>query len=671
MKKLYDAVKGKRILFSALAVMLVFIMVSSFSGNGTMLVVAVLLTAIFIVFVIAVTLFEISGKIPDSGSSLLSNLTVDFLMKLDMPVLIMDDNDNIIWYNKAFTVYDDEHKILYGKSVKDATDNQLTYEKAMKSKAGAAAVSTISIDVFDVPFEVRAFQITSKGKNNFLTIWYDNSVLNNVKKELDDSAPLMAYIVVDNLTEIIQNIQEDYRTASANIAKALTEWAASLGAILKEYERDKFFMLFSRKHLVTMIDSKFSVLDNIRELTEAQLGMPLTVTIGIANVNGGFAEKDSAAKQALEYGLQRGGDQAVVKGINDTKIFGGRTKTVEKRTKIRSRIIAHDLGNMIAESSNILIMGHKYADYDSLAAAVGIARLCLDKGKKVNIISNENDINLMFVKQKLTSLDFYENIFVDKITGQDLISAETLLVVVDVNNKNLFESPEIFDNVRKKVIIDHHRKTEEYSTPVDITYIEPSSSSASELVSEILEQLLPAGSLEKEEAELLLAGIMLDTKQFSRNAGVRTFGAAVYLRSEGANPTDAQLMFKTNSDDFIKQAKFESSTIIYRNIYAISALTDDLTEEDKIAAAKAADSMLSMDGVLASFVLCRVGDIINISARSSGTVNVQLILENMGGGGRYDVAGAQLETFDMEQALTMLRDSIDKYTDKEMLTKGQ
>lgn len=657
MKKIISAISGKRILVAALVIMLAFIVVSAFSGNGILLIISILLTAIFLVFVIAITLFETSGRVPDSGRSILSNLTVDFLMKLDMPVLILGEDNVIIWYNKASSRYDMEHKISYGRSVKDATGGQLSYDKANQIKNNAAPAS---LSIFGTPFEISAFSISSKGRNYYLTIWHDNSENVALKDKLHSTSPLVGYIVVDNLTEIIQNIQEDYRTTSANIARVLTEWANSFGAVIKEYERDKFFMIFDRKHLATMEEEKFGVLDLVRQQTEEQLGMPLTVTIGIANISGGLAEKDSSAKQALEYGLHRGGDQAVIKSATDTKIFGGKTRTVEKRTKIRSRIIATELEGLIKNSSNVLVMGHRYSDYDSLGAAVGIARMCLQNDKKVHIVSNDNDINLTFVRKKLKDIQTYDNIFVDKITGQDLISADTLLVVVDTNNRQLFESPEIFDNVRTKAIIDHHRKTEEYSTPVRLSYIEPSASSASELISEILEHTLPAGSLEKEEAELLLAGIMLDTKNFSRNAGVRTFSAAVYLRSEGANPSDAQLLFKMNSIDFIKQAKFESSTIIYKKIYAISAINEDLGEEDKIAAAKAADRMLLMDGVLASFVFCRVGDTINVSARSSGTVNVQLILENIGGGGRYDVAGAQLDYIDMEKALIMLKEAIDK-----------
>ncbi|HBL84100.1 MAG: hypothetical protein A2Y17_12610 [Clostridiales bacterium GWF2_38_85] len=662
MKKLLNSIKDKRNVFAAIAVLLSLIIISSFSENNTLFIVSTLMTLIYIVYTIAITLFELNGKIPESSGSLLSNLTVDFFMKLDMPVLIINDENMIIWYNKAFGQYDSDRKILYGKSINTATDNELSFEKVAKNKNNTNMLTNIS--VFGISFEIRAYQIISKGKNYYLTIWYDNSKLIWTQKAFEASNPLIAYIVVDNLSEIIQNIQEDYRTASANVARVLNEWAVSIGAILKEYERDKFIMLFSQKYLETMINNKFEVLDKIKEQTETQLGIPLTVTIGISNIIGSFSEKENIARQALEYGLQRGGDQAVVKSQNDTQIFGGKTRTVQKRTKIRSRIIAHDLIALINSSSNVLIMGHKYADYDSLGAAVGISRLCLQNGKVVNIISNSNDINLKQTQQKLDKVIAYHNIFVDKITGQDLINSDTLLIIVDVNNRNLFESFEVFDNVRHRVIIDHHRKTEEYNQPIDITYIEPSASSASELVCEILEQVLPANSLEKEEAELLFAGLMLDTKQFSRNSGIRTFGAAVFLRGEGANPTDAQMLFKTNSTDFIKQAKFESNTIIYRNIFAISAINDELTEEDKIAAAKAADRMLSMDGVLASFVLCQIGNVINISARSSGTINVQLILENIGGGGRYDVAGAQLESMDMEKALVLLKESIDKYSER-------
>ena len=458
MKKFLSSIKDKRTIWAALAVLVSIDIVASYT-NATMFTVAILLSLIYLVFIVIITLFEVNGKIPENSSSLLSNLTVDFLMKLDMPVTIINEDDMIIWYNKAFGLYDIDKTIQYGKSISLATNNEINFEKITKHKSNDNHLPS-NANVFGIPFEIRAYQINSKGKNYYLTIWYDNTKLNESKRIIEETNPLIAYIVVDNLNEIIQNIQEDYRTASANVARSLNEWANSIGAVLKEYERDKFIMIFSQKHLESMINNKFDVLDKIREQSESNMSVPLTITIGISNIIGSFSEKENMSRQALEYGLQRGGDQVVVKSTNDTQIFGGRTRTVQKRTKIRSRIIAHDLVSLIKNSSNVLVMGHKYSDFDSLGAAIGISRLCMYHNKKVNIISNLTDINLNVIQKKLEKVSEYENVFIDKITGQDLINSDTLLIIADVNNKNLFESSEIFENTRKVVVIDHHRKTE-------------------------------------------------------------------------------------------------------------------------------------------------------------------------------------------------------------------
>jgi c-di-AMP phosphodiesterase-like protein len=374
----------------------------------------------------------------------------------------------------------------------------------------------------------------------------------------------------------------------------------------------------------------------------------------------------------------------VVKNISSIEFFGGKTKTVQKKTKVRSRVTANELAEHIKSCSNVLIMGHKFADNDSIGACVGIARFAkyilaqsrmpendgisgssvnVNVDVDVNIIVNIHDANIKSAFNKLRGHDEYKDVFIDESAALDKITAETLAVAIDVNNPLHFESEAVFKNAHKTAVIDHHRKTVEFEREPDIVYLEPSASSASELVAEILEQSFAPGELLKEEAELLLAGIYLDTKNFSKNTGTRTFAAAVYLRGEGATPSDSLALFKTNVEEFTKEAKFASNTILYRHMIAISIYEEEASISDKTAGAKAADSMLTIDGVAASFVIYTVNGEVHISARSLGKVNVQVIMEAFGGGGHFEGAGAQIKNSSLREVAITLKKTIDEYFD--------
>ena len=336
---------------------------------------------------------------------------------------------------------------------------------------------------------------------------------------------------------------------------------------------------------------------------------------------------------------------------------------MQKRTKVRARVIANELASLISKSQNVLIMGHRAADFDCIGACLGIARLCSFCGVPFHIVVNPKDPNFAKCYQRIQDVTEYQRstVFCNAAEAQELIGSETLTVIVDVNNKVQLEAPAVEEISHRTVYIDHHRKTAEFEEAPLISYIEPSASSACELVAEILEQSIPNGMLTKEEADILYAGILLDTKQFTRNTGVRTFSAALYLRGEGASPTDAQTLFRSCLNDFISEAKFESNVVIYRKMLAISCNDEaDNTASDRIAAAKAADKLLTVEGVKASFALCRIDDTVHISARSNGEINVQLILEKIEGGGHFDAAATQLPG-SMNDVLTRLKDAIDQY----------
>ncbi|MBQ2731112.1 MAG: DHH family phosphoesterase, partial [Clostridia bacterium] len=320
-----------------------------------------------------------------------------------------------------------------------------------------------------------------------------------------------------------------------------------------------------------------------------------------------------------------------------------------------------ELKNLVLQSERVLVMGHAPADHDSIGACVGLARFCMELSRPVHIVANPNDVNLRPILRSLSMLPEYRDVFLDAASAQDLVGASTLLIVADVNNVRMFESAAIYENSQNVVIIDHHRKSEEFVVAPKITYIDPASSSACEMVSEILEQSLSRGRLQKEEAEVMFAGIMLDTKQFTRNTGTRTFAAAQFLRDAEANPAQAQRLFSTNLETMLSEIDFEKNVVIYRDVIAIAASDKPARLSDKIAASRAADRLLNLEHVQATFVLCKIDDCTHISARSAGKVNVQLILERLHGGGYFDAAGAQLKGFDFTEALELLKESIDEY----------
>ncbi|MBR2296706.1 MAG: DHH family phosphoesterase, partial [Clostridia bacterium] len=510
-------------------------------------------------------------------------------------------------------------------------------------------------------YRVEVTKISSAGKLYSLLIFRDITELARLQKFVCDDEKIIAYIIVDNLEELLQFEQENYREASGKIETEMRAWANEVNGIIKEYEKDKYIFIFRNEDLEKFIENKFEILDKIRNIRVGSGFVPVTISIGVAKIKGTLADKERAAHAALDMALQRGGDQAVVKFDENISFFGGKTSTVHKRTKVPARVAGSKLVSLMASASNVIIMGHKYPDYDAFGASVGLARLAMICGVKVNVVTDPKNPN---IKRCMKFFDEYKykGLFVDSARGLDLIKSETLLVIADVNNPDMFESIDIYNNVYNIAIIDHHRKTAESERKLLIEYIDPASSSTCELVAEMLEQCLPMTTLEAVEANMLLAGISLDTKQFTKGTGPKTYGAAMYLLDNNASYEAIQDLFKTNIIDYRQISKFGQKVEMYRNCTAIAVnyeVGDAST--DRALVAKVADSLLSVEGVSASFALMQIDDTVHISARSNGSVNVQLILERLKGGGRYDSAGAQIKSASIQQTLVMLKDAIDDY----------
>jgi len=650
------------ILITSLLLLLFSLAISLFTDNWVFLPIAVSILLLEIALLWMLGTLSSKNKRGDEKLSILNSMTLDFLMEVTSPVVILDENGLILWNNKAFQVASGSQVALYHQNINDLTDEKIAMRRLREEIPTDLLQRPVLAKFSGEEFKVVSYRIASDGRVCLITVWESLKQVNELKHEIASKNPLVSYIVVDNYAEAAGFLQGSYRTIAAKISVLLKDWANRMNAVLREVENDRYILLFEEQYLADITEKRFDILDQVREISKDNVEIPVTISIGVACMDGTLQAKEIAAHQALDLALQRGGDQAVLK-LRDNAIeyYGGKTKTVQKRTKIRSRIIANEVKNLMLKASNVMIMGHRFADHDSIGSCIGMARFAMNYCQKVNIVVNVNNSNLKGIFHKLRGLSDYKNIFIDGVSAQELITSSTLLIITDVNNVRQFEAPELFENISNVVIIDHHRQSAEFMVKPTVTYIEPSASSASELVSEMLEQQFAPGSLLKEEAELLFAGMILDTKQFANNTGPRTFAAAHYLRSEGANPAEAQMLFRSGLEDFKREIQYEANAFIYREIIAFSYIEADATQEDKIAAAKAADRLLSLEGVLASFVLCRIGDTVHISARSSGTVNVQLITEKLNGGGHFDMAGAQMKNASIKETFVLLKEVIDQY----------
>ncbi len=618
----------------------------------------------YCVVIVVSELVKLKWKLPEQTEKSISALTVSFLMKLEHPAVLIDDRGKVIWHNEALDSIDQAKSVKHGALVSEILDKVLMPKKNNDDSGPAAYMSG------DKHFSVYHYPVFGSAKKYDLCIMYDDTELFNCKQYIAMHNPAVMYIVVDNFSELAQGLKDNYRASSAKVSTLLTEWAATFNGLIKEFERDKYICVFDEHYVADMIKADFDIIDKVSAVTASDGGAPLTISIGVAAIDGAFSEKEESAMQALQLALQKGGAQAVVRDRVRSQNYGARVRAAKKDSKGPSRNAAFALCNLIENASNVIIMGHKNPDFDSIASCVGIARLAFCYGKRPYIIVNDRDNGIEPARKKLAALEEYKNVFVDDIYAQELITPSTLLVIADVNNVDMFASKEVYNNASQIVIIDHHIKKEDFDRILAVEFIDPSASSASELVSEILEEKLPAGALKKEEAVLLFAGIQLDTENFTRGTGVRTFGASFYLRSLGADPGEARELFKNNLDDYRSLAEIERNIYKYRDNMAISFYDGIGTDSDYLLCCAVADRMLSIKGVTASFVVCAVGDTVRISARSrSDELNVGTIMQYFGGGGRFDAAACRIENGVTEDVVKKLEKAIDEFCEGKLRRK--
>ena len=490
------------------------------------------------------------------------------------------------------------------------------------------------------------------------TYWMDVTELEHLQNTLEDTRPDVGIIMVDNYEDLMKACPESKRSAvRAAIEEKLNLWAGDCGILLLNYDRDRYLAVFEEKDFSVFAEKRFSVLDMVREVVAGE-GVAATLSIGVGRDGDSFDALFKNASLALEMALSRGGDQAVVKDKLNFEFYGGRNKATEKRTKVKSRVMANALGELIDDAKHVYVMGHKYADMDTLGAAAGVCAIARKRGKSARIVMDVENNSVHPMLRRLQKLPEYEGVFIGGSDAFLRVQPGTLLVVVDTNRPASVESEPLLETCNRVAVIDHHRRGSSYIEKMALNYHEPYASSACELVTELLQYLLEPGDLLKAEAEAMLAGIVLDTKNFVNRTGGRTFEAAAYLRRVGADTQDVQRMFQSDLESMIDRYAIIRQASLYREEIAIAAIDEPC---DRVTAAKAADELLTLKGVQASFVFYPKDGGVYISARSLGEINVQVIVEALGGGGNSTSAGGELQGVTVQETLEKLHRTIDGY----------
>ena len=628
-------------------------------------IVFILPSIILYVLIIAYTIW-VYNKRKGELSSYINELTFSVdsaakntLINSPFPLIILETSGNVIWrsssFNKEFAniginAYIDE----LAKEINLEIQNN-NYKVDKEVKIGDKIYHVIG-DFVKMKKKERKKEYKYMITLYFIDITEDVELMN----KYNNAKTCMGIVMLDNYEEIIQRIPEERKPqVIAEIEKKLYEWASTSNGVMIKKERDTYVFVFEQQYLEEMENSKFAILDEIKEI-EAEDGMPITLTIAISIEGESNYEKYESAMVAMDIALGRGGDQAVIRKDGKYNFFGGKTQEVEKRTKVKARVISHALEELIQKADNVVVMGHLNGDIDSLGSSLGIYRLAKTLEKETYIVNNTYGLSLENFVNTLKE-EGYNDVILDKNQALNVITPNTVLIVVDTHKRSYVEVPELLEKTEKIVVIDHHRKSEDYIENAILTFHEAYASSASELVTEIIEYASKEVTLEQIEAESLYAGIMMDTKNFTFKTGVRTFEAAAYLRKYGIDIIKVKKWFQSDLESYNVIAEIVKNAEIVNDSIGISIYDDERDKNANLICAKAADELLTISDITASFVLGYMGEKICISGRSIGDINVQVILEKMGGGGHITLAGAQLEGFTMEEAKTELIIRINEY----------
>lgn len=599
----------------------------------------------------------------DSVTGSVDTASKSTLINSPLPTLVFrPDTGEIIWSNESFLQLAGVREHLFEMRLSEAVpDFQVQWLLSGKQE------SPERVELNNHRFRVYGSLVRSRNRTGVqslvaTTYWVETTEADHLREVYEASRPVAAILMLDNYEDLMKACEDTQRSAVlAQIDEKLQTWANAGQGILLKTDRNHYLFLFEEQYFQHFVDEKFSILDTVRAIRVAENIHP-TLSIGIGKDSPSIPELYKNAKLSLEMALSRGGDQAVVRNQVDFAFYGGRTKATEKRTKVKSRVMANAFRELIADAGEVYIMGHSFADMDAVGAAAGICCAARKRGKQARIVIDREHTAAETLVARLDALPEYSGVFLAPAEAFLQMRADTLLVVVDTNRPDMVENPQLLESCNRVAVIDHHRRAATYIENAAFNFHEPYASSASELVTELLQYLVEPTDLLREEAGALLAGIVLDTRHFTQRTGGRTFEAAAFLRRSGADTAEVQRLFQGDLKDMVTKYDIIRRAEMYRSNIAVSVVEEPGV--DRVAAAQAADDLLTLKGIQASFVIYAAEGAVLMSARSLGEINVQVILEALGGGGNSTTAGARIEDTDPESVRQQLIGVLDAYFEK-------
>lgn len=600
----------------------------------------------------------------------------ELLVHMGVPYAIADKDGRLLWMNHAFAdVVGEERKsrkqslqVLFPELAQAGIDKVKNGENVhVRTKE-----RRFEVEIKEVLFENDEVMADALGpemaKETLLAVYlYDETEILKYKQEIMDQKLVAGLIYLDNYEEALNSVEEVRRSLlTALIDRKIDKYISNFGGIVKRLEKDKYFIALKQKYMKNVEEDHFSLLEEVKKVNIGN-EMAVTLSIGLGMNGESYSQNYDYARTAIDMALGRGGDQAVVKNGNKIQYYGGKSQQAEKTTRVKARVKAHALRELMEGKERILIMGHKIGDIDSLGSAIGIYRIATAFNKKAHIVINDVTSSVRPMMQRfMNNSDYPDDLFLTGGKAAEMVDASTMLVVVDVNRPSFTEAPELLKMVKTVVVLDHHRQTSEIIDNAVLSYVEPYASSACEMVAEILQYIADGIKMKQAEADAMYAGIVIDTHNFENQTGVRTFEAAAFLRRSGADVTRVRKLFREKMEDYKARAEAIRSAEIFEGCYAIGICPAEGVESPTIVGAQAANELLDIIGIRASVVLTPFNGKIYLSARSIDEVNVQIIMERLGGGGHRTIAGAQLKDMTVDEAKKLLKETL-----KTMIEKGE
>ena len=669
--KLKGKLKTYLRIFTYLGILLILVNIAVFTVNFTAGLILLAFTGLYFIAVLYLNLYNkpiIMNELVSFATEY-GQIQKKLLRELDLAHAVLDDTGKVVWTNQAF--------------------ERITHIERGYRKSISSIFPSITIDKFPEGFDENSYEL--EYDNGYYTVklkrislhemavnsdiidakdyegslialyLFDDTALKLAIREVDNQSLAAGLIYLDNYEEALDSVEEVRRSLlTALIDRKINKYVASCNGIAKKLEKDKYFVVMPKKSCEMLKEQRFDILEDVKTVNIGN-EMAVTLSIGIGLDGLSYAQNYEFARNAIDLALGRGGDQAVIKSAENISYYGGKSQQMEKNTRVKARVKAHALKEIISGKDTVIVMGHRIGDVDSFGSSVGIYRIAKTLERKCHIVLNDVTTSMQpLVDLFKNNPEYEDDMIISNQQAMDMAGSNTVLVVVDVNKPSITECPELLRICKTIVVLDHHRQGTEVIENATLSYVEPYASSACEMVSEILQYIGESVKIKNEEADSLYSGMIVDTNNFMNKTGVRTFEAAAFLRRNGADVTRVRKLFREDAMDYKAKADVVSQAEVYRGKYALSVLKNDEIQSPTIIGAQAANELLNIKGVRASFICTEYQNQIYVSARSIDEVNVQVIMEKLGGGGHISSAGCQLEGMDAQAAIQVVKDTLDK-----------